>query len=89
MVLPGHLVYCGYMASTTIKLSVETRDRLKALGGATYEETIVEALDALDADRFWAEAEAAGAWRRVLPTAERHRLEAHEAELDAAFDGIG
>ena len=77
------------MASTTIKLSVETRDRLKALGGATYEETIVEALDALAADRFWAEADAAGAWRRGLSPAERHRLDAREAELDAAFDGIG
>jgi len=89
MALPRQSVYSRYMASTTIKLSVETRDRLKALGGATYEETIVEALDALDADRFWAEAETAGAWRRGLPTAERHRLEAREAELDAAFDGIG
>ena len=30
--------------STTIKLSVETRDRIRDLGGDTYEDTIVEAL---------------------------------------------
>ena len=43
----GSAVYHRYMASTTVKLSVETRDRIRALGGETYEETIVEALDAL------------------------------------------
>ena len=30
------------MASTTVKLSVETRDRLLAHGGETYEATIIE-----------------------------------------------
>ena len=77
------------MASTTVKLSVETRDRIKALGGDTYEDTIVEALDALEADRFWAQAEAAAAGRWALTAEERHRQAAREAEVDAAFDGIG
>lgn len=32
------------MASTTIRLSVETRERLRALGGATHEDTLIESL---------------------------------------------
>jgi hypothetical protein len=76
------------MKSTTVKLSVATRDRIRALGGATYEESIVEALDVLEAQRFWAQAEAAAAWRASLPAARRRRLAAEEAEIDAAFDGI-
>lgn len=56
--------------------------------GRTYEETIVEALDALDARRFWAEAEAYSKWRRDLPAAEREALAREEAEIDGAFDGI-
>jgi hypothetical protein len=77
------------MASTTVKLSTETRDRIRALGGATYEETIVAALDALEADRFWAQAEAAVAWRASLSPEERARRSAAEADVDRAFDGIG
>ena len=50
-----------------MKVSVAARDRLRALGGATYEETISEALDALEADRFWTQAETAAA-RRVIPS---------------------
>jgi hypothetical protein len=76
------------MASTTVKLSVETRDRIRALGGETYEETIIEALDALESDRFWAQAAAAAAARRRLTDGERQDQVAHEAEVDAAFDGI-
>ena len=77
------------MASTTIKLSTDTRDRIRALGGDTYEETIVEALDALEADRFWAKAEAAAAHRATLSHSERASRAASEAEVDAAFDGVG
>jgi hypothetical protein len=77
------------MGSTTIKLSTETRDRIRALGGDTYEDTIVEALDALEADRFWAQAEGAAARRRALPVPDRQALIEREAEIDAAFDGIG
>jgi hypothetical protein len=77
------------MGSTTVKVSVETRERIRALGGETYEETIIEALDALEADRFWAQAEAAAASRRSLSAADQAALAAQEAEVDAAFDGIG
>ena len=76
------------MASTTIKLSVETRERLRALGGATYEHTVVEALDALEANRFWGEAEAAAAWQSSLSDTERQRRHDALAEIDRAFDGI-
>ena len=84
----GSAVYDWYMASTTVKISVETRERLRALGGNTCDETIVKALDALEADRFWADADAAAAWRRSLPNDDRQRLAAHEHRIDAAFDGI-
>jgi hypothetical protein len=76
------------MASTTVKLSTETRDRLLAYGGETYEATIVEALDALDAKRFWTQADEATAWRQSLAAADRERLAARDAVIDAAFDGI-
>jgi hypothetical protein len=77
------------MASTTIKLTVETRDRLRALGGETYEDTVIEALDLLEAQRFWRQAEDAAAWRRSLPDADRQRRAIEESALDAAFDGVG
>ncbi|MFP5489446.1 MAG: hypothetical protein ACLGHQ_14220 [Acidimicrobiia bacterium] len=74
--------------ATTVKVSTETRDRIKSFGGATLEETIIEALDALDEQRFWAQAERAAAWRATLSEAERAERRAHEDALDAAFDGI-
>jgi hypothetical protein len=76
------------MASTTIKLSVETRERLRALGGDTYEDTVIEALDALEANRFWAAAEAAAARQVSLPDVERQRRDEAIADIDRAFDGI-
>jgi hypothetical protein len=76
-------------SSTTIKLSIETRDRIRDLGGDTYEETIVEALDAFEDARFWAQAEAAAAWEASLSEEERRRLRAETDAIDAAFDGIG
>jgi hypothetical protein len=76
------------MASTTVKLSIETRDRIRALGGDTYEATIIEALDVLEADRFWAQADAAAAWRLSLTADRRAIMAAREADVDAAFDGI-
>ena len=76
------------MASTTIKLSVETRDRLKALGGDTYEETIIEALELLEAERFWAQAERAAAWEASLPPDEQAEIAAREAELDELWDSV-
>lgn len=77
------------MASTTVKVSVQTRERLRALGGETYEQTIVEALDALEADRFWAQADAAAAAQRACTDEQRAERAALEAEVDAAFDGVG
>ena len=76
------------MKSTTVKLSVATRDRIRALGGDTYEDTIVEALDVLEATRFWAQADAAADWRNSLSADDRERLAARDADVDAAFDGI-
>lgn len=80
--------YTAGMASTTIKLSIETRERLRALGGDTYEDTVIEALDALEANRFWAAAEAAATWQSRLPDDERRGRHAAIAEIDRAFDGI-
>jgi hypothetical protein len=76
------------MGSTTVKMSTDTRDRIRALGGVTYEETIIEALDALEADRFWAQAEAAVHWRRSLSDAGRELAATRLADVDTAFDGI-
>jgi hypothetical protein len=75
--------------ATTVKVSTETRDRIKSFGGATLEETIVAALDALDEQRFWAQAEAAAAALRALPPDEITRRKAAEDAVDRAFDGIG
>lgn len=77
------------MASTTIKLSTETRDRIKAMGGDTYEDTIVEALDALESAQFWAQAEAAAEWRRSQSEDRRRGIAGREAAVDAAFDAAG
>ena len=82
------LVYDRYMESTTVKVSVATRERLRALGGATYEDTITEALDVLEADRFWAQAEAAAAWRASLTADQQDAIAQSEAVVDRSFDGI-
>ena len=76
------------MKATTVKVSPETRDRIRSLGGNTLEDTIVEALDALEANRFWAKADAAAAWRRGLPDDARAELAGNETDIDRAFDGI-
>jgi len=76
------------MESTTIKLSVHTRDRLKSFGGATYEDTVVAALDALEATQFWSQVDAAVRCREHLSPAERALRTQVEADVDAAFDGI-
>lgn len=76
-------------SSTTIKLSTETRDRIRDQGGDTYEETIVAALDVYEDTQFWAQAAAAAAWEASLPEEERALLKAEDDAIDAAFDGIG
>ena len=81
-------VYSRYMDSTTIKLSVHTRDRLKSYGGDTYEATVIDALDALDAQRFWSQVDAALQQRDQVSSEQRERALRAEAEVDAAFDGI-
>lgn len=73
---------------TTVKVSPETRDRLKALSNGPMEATIIEALDLLEAQRFWKQAEVAAAWRQSLPEERRAELAADEAALQAALDGI-
>lgn len=76
------------MKSTTIKLSVETRERLRSLGGDTYETTIIAALDVLEADRFWSQVDVASAHRNALDPSDRARMAEHEAEVDATFNGV-
>ena len=76
------------MKQTTIKLTTETRDRLRDLGGDTYEDTIIEALDLLEEREFWAQADRAAAWRASLPADERAEIEQREAALDAALHGL-
>jgi len=76
------------MAATTVKVSVETRERIRALGGHTHEDTIVEALALLEAQRFWAQAEAAAAWRVGLTDEAREERADGIAEVDTAFDAI-
>ena len=77
------------MAPTTIRLSTETRDRIKAMGGDNYEDTIVEALDALESARFWAQAERAAEWRRSQPEDRRRGIAERETAVDDAFDAAG
>lgn len=73
------------MKTTTIKVSVATRDRIRSFGGETHEETIIAALDALEAERFWRQAEHGRAWFDSLPDHERQRLRAEDAAVDRAF----
>lgn len=76
------------MKQTAIKLTTETRDRLRDLGGDTYEDTIIEALDLLEEREFWAQADRAAAWRASLPADERAEIERREATLDATLHGL-
>lgn len=74
--------------STTIKLSTETRDRIRAHGDGSYEATIIEALDVYERSQFWAQAAAAAAWEASLPEEDRNRRRAEFDAIDAAFDSI-
>lgn len=90
MALHSTSVYRWYMTSksTTVKVSIATRDRIRSLGGETYEETIVAALDLLESERFWTQADAAAAQQRALSEASRARLAEREADVDRAFEGV-
>jgi len=48
----------------------------------------MEVLDALEADQFWTEAEAAAEWQSSLPAPERRRRQEAIAAIDGAFDSI-
>ena len=56
-------ILVGMAHVTTMKLSIETRERLLALGGEddSLEDVVVAALDVDEAQRFWDDAEAAAA----------------------------
>lgn len=64
---------------TTMKLSTGTRDRLRALSrdGESLEDVVVTALDAYEAQQFWAAAEAAAAAETPDQRTERKRVEAN------------
>lgn len=72
---------------TTMKITTETRDRLRALGadGDSLEDVVVTALDAYESQQFWAAAEAAAAAESPAQRAERRRI---ESDVDAWMDGL-
>jgi hypothetical protein len=48
----------------------------------------MDAPSASEADRFWAQADAALAWRNSLSAERRAQMKQDIADVDAAFDGI-
>jgi hypothetical protein len=76
--------------ATTMQVSETSRDRLRALGrpGATLEDTLVEALDALEREQFWAAAEAAQARRRAMSAEELASVAAAEADVQRWLDAL-
>lgn len=76
--------------ATTMQLSEASRDRLRALGrpGATLEDTLIDALDALEREQFWAGAEAADARRRAMTAAERAAVAVAEADAQRWLDAL-
>lgn len=71
-----------------MKVSTETRERIRAFGGATHEDTIVEALDALESERFWQQAEAGKEWFDSLSPDERQRMRDEDDAIDAKFKSL-
>jgi hypothetical protein len=76
------------MQDTSIRVSKVTRDRLRAFPGATCDDVVSEALDLLEAERFWAQAEAYHAWRIALPEDRRQELAARDQAIDAMWSEI-
>lgn len=72
---------------TTMKITTETRDRLRThvAPGETLEDVVVHALDLYEAAQFWTQAEA---WAAAETPAERDARKASEAEWDALMDGL-
>jgi hypothetical protein len=76
--------------ATTIQVSEASRDRLRALGGpgTTLEQTLIEALEALEREQFWAAAQRADARRRDMDADERAALLAAEADVQSWLDAL-
>lgn len=74
------------MPHTSIKITTETRDRIKSLGGK-FDETMTEALDLLEAARFWEQAEKGKRWLDSLSDDERADRRARHDALDQTFAG--
>ena len=76
--------------TTTIQVSTATRDRLKQLGdvGATYDETIGDALELLEEQRFDAELRSYAAKLGALTPEEQALRQAYEAAMDAKFSAL-
>jgi hypothetical protein len=76
--------------ATSMQVSEASRDRLRALGrpGATLEDTLIEALDALEREQFWAEADAAEARRRAMSADELAAVGAAEADAQRWLDAL-
>ncbi|HRE02227.1 MAG TPA: hypothetical protein PLV68_13070 [Ilumatobacteraceae bacterium] len=76
--------------ATTMQVSELSRDRLRELGrpGATLEETLVDALDALEEQQFWKAADAAAARRAGLPNDQRAAIEAAESDVQRWLDAL-
>ena len=74
------------MPNTSIKVTTETRDRIRDLGGK-YEDTLTEALDLLEAARFWEQAEEGKRWLDSLSDEEQAERRARQDAIDRAFSG--
>lgn len=83
---------CRYSRAmaTTIQVSEASRDRLRALGGpgTTLEQTLVEALEALEREQFWSAAQRAHARRQDMGPEERAALIAAEADVQSWLDAL-
>jgi hypothetical protein len=73
--------------ATTMKISEQTRDRLRALqwDGSSLEDVVVAALDDYEARAFWSVAEASAA---AETTEQRRRRRRIEDDIDAWMDGL-
>lgn len=71
-----------------MKITVGTRDRLRALGrrGESLEDVVVAALDLYESERFWAAAEAAAT---VESPQQRTARLARESAVDEWMDALG
>ena len=76
--------------ATTMQVSEASRDRLRALGrpGATLEETLVDALDALEKEQFWAAAHTAQQRRRAMSADELVAVRAAETDVQRWLDAL-